>query len=880
MADYYISPTGSGSKSGAGIENACTLSQLDKILANALPGDRILVIADKGDYNITKSISLTHGGTENGAITIKGISSSGADMAATFVSNRAETYSLHSVQGQEVFRLLDGANHLTFENMNFQDVNTAFRLAGTLEEISLEHMSADNINRFVYNLATGDATSATVSGLTIKDVDVTGFAKAVVSLRYDTNNVLIEGVTGDSQHVDGSNFATGVQLDGTVHSVIVKDTKMGNITDTVNRYWNGDGFATEKDVYDVAFINTYAYNNTDAGYDLKSSQTTLVNAVAEGNTRNFRFWATDTVLENVTGLNPVYHGGISTLPANIWLAANAKVTVRDSEFTDDTGKALLFDLKNAGTILTVENIVTNQVDASDILSSLSSKLIGALNAVTKPTLPAIETPATAPEVVKDEPAKVEDSKPVEAPVKKVIEGTALNDTLGGTTGNDTVLGHNGQDVLNGGTGNDTLDGGRNEDVLNGGEGNDSLFGGVNADTIQGEAGNDIVYGDVAALTAAIAAGNDNVYGGDGSDTIFGDGESMVTAQGGKDYLWGGNGDDVIYGDAKSLAAGSAGGKDVLYGDDGNDTLYGDGATSDASAGGDDKLYGGKGNDVLHGGGGNDLFVFEGKGFGNDVIADFSRAEGNRDKIDLSQMKVAFEDLDLKVVGKDTIITFVSGDTLVVKNFTGLTKDDIIAAVKSDGSALKAYEKVTASGVETNKTDYTLIGGAKTLTYQGSEDFKGVANGLDNLVTAGSGADTVYGGGGNDKLYGLDGNDQLYGGDGNDTLYGREDNDRLFGDAGNDNMMGDGGNDVLYGGRGNDALSGGAGSDRFVFAKGDGNDAIADFGADDFIDFSGTSLKFSDIQVVDVADGTLLRYGADSILLKGVETVDSHQFIFA
>jgi len=879
MADYYISPTGSGSKNGAGIENASTLSQLDKILANAQPGDRILLIADKGDYNITKSISLTHGGTENGAVTIKGISSAGADMAATFVSNRAQTYSPQAVQGQEVFRLLDGADHLKFENMNFQDVNTAFRLAGTLEGISLEHMKADNINRFVYNLATGTATSATVSDLTIRDVDVTGFAKAVVSLRYDTNNVVIEDVTGDSQHIDGSNFATGIQLDGTVHSVIVKDTKMGNITDTVNRYWNGDGFATEKDVYDVAFINTYAYNNTDAGYDLKSSKTTLINAVAEGNTRNFRFWAADTVLENVTGLNPVYHGGSSTLPSNIWLAANAKVTVKDSKFLDEIGKALLFDLKNSGTVLTVENTVTNQLDKSDILASSSSKLIGLLgDLASKPSAPVETPPVPLPAPIPSTP--VEDSKPAEDTGPKPLNGTVENDALNGAGGDDLVFGHNGQDVLGGGAGNDTLDGGRNEDALNGGDGNDSLSGGVNADSIQGEAGDDIVYGDVAVLTSAIAAGNDNVYGGDGNDVIFGDGESMTAAVGGKDYLWGGNGNDVIYGDAKSLTAGSTGGKDVLNGDDGNDTLYGDGATSDASVGGDDKLNGGKGDDVLYGGGGNDLFVFEGKGFGNDVIADFSRSAGNQDKIDLSQMKVAFEDLDLKVVGKDTIITFASGDTLLVKNFTGLTKDDIIAAVKSDASALKAYERTTGTGVETNKTDYALGSDAKTLAYQGSENFKGVANSLDNLVTAGSGADTVYGAGGNDKLYGLDGNDQLYGGDGNDTLYGRQDNDNLSGDAGNDNLMGDGGNDVLNGGRGNDNLAGGADADRFVFDKGDGNDVVADFGTDDFIDFSATSLKFSDIQVVDTGADILLRYGADSILLKGIDTVDNHQFIFA
>ena len=46
-----------------------------------------------------------------------------------------------------------------------------------------------------------------------------------------------------------------------------------------------------------------------------------------------------------------------------------------------------------------------------------------------------------------------------------------------------------------------------------------------------------------------------------------------------------------------------------------------------------------------------------------------------------------------------------------------------------------------------------------------------------------------------------------------------------------------------------------------------------------IDFSATKLKLSDIQIVDVADGTLLRYGTDSILLKGTETIHTDQFIF-
>jgi Ca2+-binding RTX toxin-like protein len=53
--------------------------------------------------------------------------------------------------------------------------------------------------------------------------------------------------------------------------------------------------------------------------------------------------------------------------------------------------------------------------------------------------------------------------------------------------------------------------------------------------------------------------------------------------------------------------------------------------------GNDILDGKGGDDVLTGGGGSDLFVFKG-GYGNDTIADFSAAQG--DKVDLS----AFPDL--------------------------------------------------------------------------------------------------------------------------------------------------------------------------------------------------------------------------------------------
>ncbi len=56
-------------------------------------------------------------------------------------------------------------------------------------------------------------------------------------------------------------------------------------------------------------------------------------------------------------------------------------------------------------------------------------------------------------------------------------------TLYGGPGDDTLVGGNGQDILDGGPGNDTLEGGLNDDVLIGGPGHDRIDGGKGGDTI-------------------------------------------------------------------------------------------------------------------------------------------------------------------------------------------------------------------------------------------------------------------------------------------------------------------------------------------------------------------------------------------------------------
>lgn len=60
------------------------------------------------------------------------------------------------------------------------------------------------------------------------------------------------------------------------------------------------------------------------------------------------------------------------------------------------------------------------------------------------------------------------------------------------------------------------------------------------------------------------------------------------------------------------------------------------------------------------------------------------------------------------------------------------------------------------------------GKVENLTYNGSGNFTGTGNGLDNRLSGGYGRDTLYGNGGNDTLDGRWGADTMYGGAGDDT----------------------------------------------------------------------------------------------------------------
>lgn len=233
--------------------------------------------------------------------------------------------------------------------------------------------------------------------------------------------------------------------------------------------------------------------------------------------------------------------------------------------------------------------------------------------------------------------------------------------------------------------------------------------------------------------------------------------------------------------------------------------------------------------------------------------------------------------------------FTNGETIDWTDI-GLLVQDIVAAYDAEEDTVNpqidAVENLLLPlgwDMTFNDNDDTL--NSKTKSADGiklhltGDDYFDLRGGSDDLfasdgkdtVFGGAGSDTIDGGNGNDRLYGDKGNDEIKGSKGRDLLRGGTGDDDLSGGKGRDNLNGGAGNDTLDGGSGDDKLRGANGADTFVFSSavssGDA-DIIYDYELGvDFLSVDANVLEGSTI--IDTADGALLTYDDNTLLVVGV-----------
>ena len=298
------------------------------------------------------------------------------------------------------------------------------------------------------------------------------------------------------------------------------------------------------------------------------------------------------------------------------------------------------------------------------------------------------------------------------PAHAVFNGTADNNRVWSSEGDDTVRGNDGNDWMQGGDGNDSLIGGL---------GDDTLLDSAGDDTLKGGDGNDV-------LSSGQGFGGDLNQGGRGDDFIVGGNDITETFAGhGDDFVFAGDADDTVFGDEGNdwLEAGR-GNFNLLQGDNG--APFQDDATG--------------GHDVLIGYGGEQDYDAEG---GDDVMLAGPGIQRNEGMLGFDWVTHKADptaaDSDMLVTGLLPPSVETNRDRFdLVETLSGWDKNDVLR-----GDSRNAVGMV---GHELNAAGIGRVNGVADLLPNGASSFTG-----GNIILGGAGSDTIEGRGGDDIIDG-------------------------------------------------------------------------------------------------------------------------------
>ncbi|HYC05945.1 MAG TPA: FG-GAP-like repeat-containing protein [Azospirillaceae bacterium] len=456
------------------------------------------------------------------------------------------------------------------------------------------------------------------------------------------------------------------------------------------------------------------------------------------------------------------------------------------------------------------------------------------------------------------------------------------------------------------------------DTLTGGSGDDELRPGFGRDTVDGGLGSDLLVVDYGSLTDGIRYESSGTF-----RTLYSGGFSSFSAP-----------NLVSYRNIERVDLRGTRGNDQLEGTSGNDTLRG--------GDGNDGISGFGGVDLIDGGSGIDAV---GLSYGSvqapisiTLSEDVTLFDGTR-LISIEALYLTTGSGNDSIVagsGDDSIVTGAGDDVIV----SGLGRDTVDGGSGSDLLVVDYSSLTTGIDYESSGTFRTLHTGGfssfsatSLVSYRNIERINLTGTRGNDVLEGTTGNDTLRGGDGNDIIFGLGGVEVIDGGAGTDvavldyaavsssvSIALSEDvvlfdgtrltniealrlttgggNDTVSGAAGNDSILTGAGNDRIDAGLGRDAVDGGSGTDLLVVdysglteaIRYDSDGTFRTLYSGGFSSFSATHLvNYRNIERVnllgtrasDVLEGVsgndTLRGGAGNDTINGLDGVDTAVF---
>lgn len=189
-------------------------------------------------------------------------------------------------------------------------------LKGSVENATIGPWQVSNVFRAIES-----NKNVHIRNLTIDGVRATDLGRDGIRIRGDAVGVRIRNfalsMRGAPQATPNLPIGIAVQEGRriAISDGVVSGFRMRQVE---GKYTNGDGVATERPVDGLSIVRVRSSDNSDGGFDLKSTNVFLDQLTAERNGRNYRFWGSVRA-NRLTSNDP--------RNAHLWIARGAEVHI-------------------------------------------------------------------------------------------------------------------------------------------------------------------------------------------------------------------------------------------------------------------------------------------------------------------------------------------------------------------------------------------------------------------------------------------------------------------------------------------------------------------------------------------------------------------------